>query len=107
MRAMLALILAGALMACARRVEVNTAPTTAQVSLHVTNNASQAMNIYVTSGGSDTFVGQVAANSTADLSVSGIAAGTSVTLKARTADGTRTYTKDGVMLSGSTSWTVP
>lgn len=95
--------------ACASRpVEVTTgAPPANAVALNVTNNASQAVNVYVTSGGTDTFVGQVAPNSTQMLNVSGIAAGSSVTLKARLADGTRTYTRDNVTLSGTTAWTVP
>jgi len=53
------------------------------------------------------FIGQVAANSEKTLPVSGIGSGATVTLKARTADGSRTYTKDNVSLTGSTDWTVP
>jgi len=102
------LLLAAALTACNRKVEVNSAPTPASgLAVHLTNNASQAVNAYVTSGGSDVFIGQVAANSEKTLPVSGIASGSSVTLKARTADGSRTYTKDNVSLTGSTDWTVP
>jgi hypothetical protein len=36
-----------------------------------------------------------------------VSSGSSVTLKAKTADGARTYTKDNVSLSSSTDWTVP
>jgi hypothetical protein len=53
------------------------------------------------------FIGQVAANSEKTLPVSGVASGTPVTLKAKTADGARTYTKDNVSLTASTDWTVP
>jgi hypothetical protein len=109
MRVLFAVMLAVSVAACSRKVEVNTAPTpaTSDVSLQVTNNVNQAVNVYVTNSGNDTFVGQVAANSSQHLAVSGITSGTTVTLKARTADGTRTYTKDGVTLSGNYAWTVP
>jgi hypothetical protein len=53
------------------------------------------------------FVGQVGANSVKTLTVSGVSSGSSVSLKAKTADGSRTYTKDNVSLSPSYDWTVP
>jgi hypothetical protein len=77
------------------------------MAVHLTNNANQAVNAYVTASGGDVFIGQVAANSEKTLPVSGISSGTTVTLKARTADGARTYTKDDVSLTSSTDWTVP
>jgi hypothetical protein len=108
MRILTMVLLAAALTACNRKVEVNSAPAPASgMAVHLTNNASQAVNAYVTSSGNDLFIGQVAANSEKTLPVSGISSGTSVTLKARTADGSRTYTKDNVSLSSSTEWTVP
>jgi hypothetical protein len=101
-------LLVAAITACNRKVEVNTAPSPASgMAVHLTNNANQAVNAYVTSNGSDVFIGQVAANSEKTLPVSGIGSGATVTLKARTADGSRTYTKDNVSLTGSTDWTVP
>jgi len=101
-------LLVAAITACNRKVEVNTAPAPASgMAVHLTNNANQAVNAYVTSNGSDVFIGQVAANSEKTLPVSGIGSGATVTLKARTADGSRTYTKDNVSLTGSTDWTVP
>jgi hypothetical protein len=91
-----------------RQVEVRTgAQPAAAVTLRMTNNLSQAVNVYVTSGGSDLFLRQVPANSTEALPVQGVAAGSSVSLKARTVDGTRTYSKDNVVLEGSYSWQVP
>ena len=36
------------------------------MAVHLTNNASQAVNAYVTSSGSDVFIGQVAPNSDED-----------------------------------------
>ena len=108
MRILSMVLLAAALTACSRKVEVGSAPAPASgMAVHLTNNASQAVNAYVTSGGSDVFIGQVAPNSEKTLTVSGISSGTAVTLKARTADGSRTYTKDNVSLTSSTDWTVP
>ena len=108
MRMITAVLLAASLAACSRNVEVGSAPSPASgMAVHLTNNASQAVNAYVTSSGSDVFIGQVAANSEKTLTVSGVSSGTSVTLKARTADGSRTYTKDNVSLTSSTDWTVP
>jgi hypothetical protein len=101
-------LLVAALTACSRKVEVGSAPSPSSgMAVHLTNNASQAVNVYVTSSGSDVFIGQVGANSEKTLPVSGISSGTAVTLKARTADGARTYTKDNVSLASSTDWTVP
>jgi len=101
-------LLAATLVACNRKVEVGSAPSPSSgMAVHLTNNSSQAVNAYVTTGGSDVFIGQVAANSEKTLAVSGVSSGSSVTLKARTADGSRTYTKDNVSLSSSTDWTVP
>ena len=45
-----------------RKVEVRTGPEpTTDVALHVTNNLSQAVNVYVVSGANDIFLKQVAA----------------------------------------------
>jgi len=108
MRILSMVLLVAAITACNRKVEVNTAPAAASgMAVHLTNSANQAVNAYVTSNGSDVFIGQVAANSEKTLPVSGIGSGATVTLKARTADGSRTYTKDNVSLTGSTDWTVP
>ncbi|HEY7861156.1 MAG TPA: hypothetical protein VIB98_06890 [Gemmatimonadaceae bacterium] len=108
MRMLTVVLLVAAIAACNRKVEVNTAPTPASgIAVHLTNNASQAVNAYVTSNGSDIFIGQVAANSEKTLTVSGVPSGSAVMLKARTADGARTYTKDNVSLTSSYDWTVP
>jgi len=91
-----------------RRVDVRTAPSSqAEVAIHLTNNSSQAVNVYVTGTGSDVFVRQVPANTTEHLPVRGIASGTTVTLKATTVDGLRTYERRNVVLSGTFTWTVP
>ncbi len=108
MRILTVVLLAASLAACNRSVEVGSAPSPSSgMAVHLTNNASQAVNAYVTSGGSDVFLGQVGANSVKTLAVSGVSSGSTVTLKAKTADGARTYTKDNVTLSASTDWTVP
>ena len=107
--AMLALALAVA--ACGQRqVEVRTAPTSpnAEQSVQVTNNLSQAVNVYVTpSGGSELFLRQVPANSVERVPVQGVAGGTSVIFKAVTIDGSRTYQSRNVTLQGTYSWPVP
>jgi hypothetical protein len=86
MRSLLVSLALVASVACAgRQVEVRTGPTpAADVSIRFTNNISQAVNVYVTTGGSDVFLKQVAANSVEVLPVSGMSAGSVVTLKART-----------------------
>lgn len=98
-----------ALAACSgRQVEVRTGPEpAAEVALHVTNNLSQAVNVYVVSGGNDIFLKQLAANSVEHIPVSGVAAGSTVNLRAVTVDGTRTYTKNNVTLTSMYDWRLP
>jgi hypothetical protein len=91
-----------------RQVEVTTgAQPAADIAIRLTNNLSQAVNLYVTSAGTDVFLKQVAANAVEVVPVKGINAGTTVTLKARTVDGTRTYTRDNIYLSANYEWRVP
>jgi soluble P-type ATPase len=103
------LAIAVALSGCGpRQVEVTTGPApAADVSLRFTNNLTQAVNLYVASGGTDVFLKQVAANSVEIVPVRGLSAGTTVTLKARTVDGTRTYTRDNIYLASNYEWRVP
>jgi hypothetical protein len=91
-----------------RQVDVSSgAPTTqSSVSLTVTNNETQPIQVFVVQGGNSTFVKQVAARSTETVSVPGVAAGSSVTLRATRADGSKTYDK-AVTLSDSYNWIVP
>jgi len=109
MKALAAALMLAVVTACGgRQVEVRSGPQpAAEVAVQMTNNLSQAVNVYVVSAGSDVFLRQVAANSTETLPVQGIATGASVSLKARTVDGTRTYTKDNVVLTGTYNWQVP
>ena len=98
-----------ALAACGgRQVEVRTGPEPApDVAIHLTNNLSQAVNVYVVSGGNDIFLKQVGSNSVEHIPVSGVAAGSTVNLRAVTVDGTRTYTKNNVTLNSLYEWRLP
>ena len=109
MRAFLAVVALVAVAACGpRQVDVSSGASTTQseISLTVTNNETQPIQVYVVQGGNPMFVKQVAARSTETVSVPGVAAGSSVTLRATRADGSKTYNKD-VTLSGSYNWVVP
>ena len=103
------LAIAVTLSACGpRQVEVTTGPApAADVSIRFTNNLTQAVNLYVASGGTDVFLKQVAASSVEVVPVRGLNAGATVTLKARTVDGTRTYTRDNIYLAANYEWRVP
>ena len=91
-----------------RQVEVTTGPQPAsEVSVVLTNNLTQAVNLYVTTGGTDVFLKQVAAGSAEVVPVRGLSAGQTVTLKARTVDGTRTYTRPNIYLAANYEWRVP
>ena len=103
------IVLALGLSACGpRQVEVTTgAQPAADVTIRFTNNLTQAVNLYVTSGGTDVFLKQVSASSVEVVPVRGLSAGTTVTLKARTVDGTRTYTRDNIYLASNYDWRIP
>lgn len=109
MRVLLVAMAVGALTACGpRQVEVQTAPTqSAEVAIHFTNNLSRAVNVYYNAGGEDAFVRQVAANTTEHLPVPGLAAGSTVTLKATVVGSTTTYQRAGVVMNQTVAWRVP
>ena len=91
-----------------RQVDVRTAPSEASAaSVQVNNNLAQAVNVYASMGGTDTFLRQVGANQSVTVPVLGFAAGTAVTLKAVTVDGVRTYTRQNVTLNGTIVFPVP
>jgi len=96
-------------LACSgRSIAVNSAPSTgAAATLTVTNNLAVAVNVYIVSGGTDHFLKQVAAKATEALPVVTVSVGTTASLKATAADGSKTYTKGGVTIQGSMTWTVP
>ncbi len=97
------------LAACSpRQVEVRTAPTQqTQVAVQVTNNLAQAVNVYATLAGSDTFLRQVGANTSVTVPVMNFAPGSTVSLKAVTVDGVHTYSRNNVTLSGTYVFTLP
>src|SRR5688500_8208336 len=105
----LAMLIAVATACGSRQVEVGTgAAEVAQVALHVTNNTSQAVNVYVVSGGNDMFLRTVPAGSAEHIPVTGVAAGSSVSLRASTVGGTPlTYSKSNVVLNGTYAWQIP
>lgn len=113
MRAPSIRVLAAALVlatACGpRQVEVRTAPSaTAEQTVQITNNLSQAVNVYVTASGSaELFLRQVPANTVEKVPVPSVASGTTATFKAVTIDGSRTYQSRTVALSGLFIWSVP
>ena len=98
-----------AITACGpRQVEVRTAPTAqSQLQLRVSNNLTQPVNVYVNQNGIDTFVRQVGGNATEMVPVQGVPAGTTVTLKAVTIDGARTFTRANVVLTGTYNFPIP
>lgn len=105
-RILIALMLSAA--ACSRGVQVQTSPSAvAEVSLKVTNKADQPISVYVQASGSELSLGQVAPNSTELLSVRGVAPGSTVKLRATLADGSRSFTREGVTLNGVFDWQVP
>jgi hypothetical protein len=112
-RASLAAVALAAAAACGpRQVEVRTAPETTPAqgspSVQLTNNLSQAVNVYVTvGGGTELFLRQVPANTVEKVPVNGVANGSSVSFKAVTVDGSRTYQSRSAPLSAMFLWSVP
>lgn len=91
-----------------RQVEIRTAADLPpQAAIVVENTLGQALNVYVVDGGNELFLRQVASGATVRLPVRGIPNGRSVTLRATTRDGARTYSREGVLLGGTYSWRVP
>jgi hypothetical protein len=105
----LCMVLAVSVAACGpRQVEIRSAPPPpVQNAIQLTNGLGQAVNVYVTYNGSDQFIQQVRANTALRLPVSGVPAGATVTLKAITIDGTRTYSIPNVVLKGTYNFSVP
>lgn len=91
-----------------RQVEIRTGPQpVSEVTLRVTNNLTQAANIYVVNAGTSVFLKQVPAKGAESMNVPGISAGATVGLKATPIDGSRSYTRDNVTLSGLYEWQIP
>jgi hypothetical protein len=105
-----------------RQVEVRTAPSTttaAEQSVQVTNNLSQAVNVYVvgpasgaagttgTSATGEMFLRQIPPNTVEKVPVPSVPIGRTVYFKAVTVDGARTYQSRNVPLNGIYFWSVP
>ena len=95
-----------------RQVEVRTAPESAPSAnapaVQLTNNLSQAVNVYVNvTGGTELFLRQVPANTVEKVPVTGVAGGSTVSFKAVTVDGSRTYQSRQAALSPLFTWSVP
>jgi len=76
--------------------------------VQVTNNLSQAVNVYATpTGAQELFLRQVPANTVEKIPVQGVASGAMVVFKAVTVDGSRTYQSRNVALSGLFVWGIP
>ena len=89
-------------------VEVRTAPSQpVQNAIQLTNGLSQGVNVYVNYNGTDQFIQQVRANTALRLPVSSIPPGATVTLKAVTIDGTKTYSRPNIVLNGTVNFSVP
>jgi hypothetical protein len=65
------------------------------------------VNVYVNLNGTDTFLRQVPANSSQTIPVQGFAPGSSVSLRAVTIDGGKTYSRSNVVLSGTYVFPLP
>ena len=109
MRALLAGLALMATAACGpRTVEVQTGATPAAESrLNVTNNLTQAANIYVVHNGNAAFQVQVAPRATTVVEVRSAPAGSTVTLRAAPVNGGSNYEKSGVVLGGTYNWIFP
>jgi hypothetical protein len=111
MKARLLVLTAGVVLSAAcgpRQVEVRTAPAAqTQITLQVNNGLNQGVNVYVVMNGTETFLRQVAGNSNVAVPIQGFAPGSTVSLKAVTVDGTRTYTRSNVVLSGTYTFPLP
>jgi hypothetical protein len=91
-----------------RQVEVQTgAAPAAESRLNVTNNLTQAANIYVVHNGTPAFQARVDARSTMVIDVRSAPAGSTVTLRAAPVNGGSNYEKSGVVLGGTYSWIFP
>ena len=91
-----------------RQVEVRTAPaTTSAQTVNITNNLSQAVNVYISGVTPETFLRQVPANTVESVAVPADMVGKTVIFKAVTVDGSRTYQSRSVLYSGAFIWNVP
>ena len=84
------------------------APGVHRIPLPLPGDSLKAVNVYVTvTGGNELFLRQVAANTVEKVPVTGVATGSTVTFKAVTVDGSRTYQSRSSPLSTLFLWSVP
>ena len=107
MKHILTALLIAAVACGPRAVEVRTAPPDPQNAIQLTNALNQGVNVYVNYNGNDQFIQQVRANTALRLLVTSVPSGATVTLKAVTIDGTRTYTVPNVVMKGTLNFSVP
>ena len=108
MKRLFAVLLMATAACSGRQVEVRSAPSQpAQQAIQLTNGLTQAVNVYVNYNGNDQFIQQVRANTALRLVVSGVPNGATVTLKAVTIDGTRSFSLRNVVLNGTIDFSVP
>jgi hypothetical protein len=107
MRTILLAAILGTLGCGGRSIVVQNPPAPNAVSIRVTNNLTQSVNVYVTGTEAEVFVAEVAANSTENVAIRNAAPGTVIKLRAVTRDGSRTYMREGVELREGYEWRVP
>lgn len=107
MRTILLAAVLGTLGCGGRSIVVQNPPAPTAVSIRVTNNLTQSVNVYVTGTEAEVFAAEVAANSTESVAIRNTAPGTMIKLRAVTRDGSRTYMREGVELREGYEWRVP
>lgn len=108
MRLLVTLLVLAAAACGPRQVEVRTAADLPPDAAIVVENAlPQAVNVYVIDAGTELFLRQVPGRGSARLPVRGVPSGRRVTLRATTRDGSRTFTRENVVLDGAYRWAIP
>jgi hypothetical protein len=108
LRLLVPLLLLAASACGPRQVEVRTAADLPpEAAIVVENSLPLAVNVYVIDSGTELFLRQVPARGSVRLPVRGVPTGRRVTLRATTRDGSRTFTRENVVLDGTYRWTLP
>ena len=105
------ILLAGLMLltaACSpRAVEVQTGTQpSAEVSISVDNQLDQAVSVFVVTPSQEIFLKEVPAKSRETLAVRGVSSGSTVRLRATSANG-KTYSKENVQLQMGYVWQLP
>ena len=75
--------------------------------LHVTNWLTEAVDVHMVGRGPERLLTHVDGRGEARVPVSGVMTDSMVTLRATTAGGARTFTRDSVRVRGTYHWNVP